>query len=100
MERKGWSIPLHSSIHPSFHPMARRPVVEPWPPIIPAFKFFYFLWSAFSYNTGEVWQPLFLTPFSHLNLGLPTGQLPVNSAFRAVFGCTVKRESLYMSSPL
>jgi len=39
------------------------------------------------------------TPSSHLNLCLPTGQLPVNSAFRACFGYMVKKESLYVSSP-
>jgi len=30
------------------------------------------------------------TPFSHLNLGLPTGQLRVNSASRPIFGFPVK----------
>ena len=100
-------LSIHAYIHPSIHPSIQtsiHPSINP--PTHPSIHPFYDTTSHsqpfVSYNfclqtvlfcavSCQLWHRRSLaahscTPFSHLKLGLPTGQLQINSACTAFFG--------------
>jgi hypothetical protein len=77
--------------------MELQPVVDPWPPIIPASILFCSALSASSCDTIEIWHVLFCN--CHLfKSGSPYWSIAIELGFQGFVGYTNERESLYMSS--